>query len=144
MLKIFYTLKENMDEMNNPIDDTLIESMEGTLEDEATLGDDYIIISRWDLVDYNNMMEKSLQENKDNLSNIVKEYVDGIAQSLRYDSIEAISKYIGFENPFKDECIRLAEFNAKCWFKAIEIEGTLTSSMYVIKEDIIPLLPTFN
>lgn len=49
--------------------------------------------------------------------------LDTEAQSRGYDNINAISKYIGFDNAFRVECEALAAWCAGCWSKCYELQS---------------------
>ena len=49
--------------------------------------------------------------------------LDTGAQSLGYDNINAIGKYIGYDNPFRAECEALGAWTAACWARCYELQG---------------------
>jgi hypothetical protein len=59
---------------------------------------------------------------RDEISEAIQNMLEEKARSLRYDSIDSVSKYIGFANQYQAEAISLASWAAACWAKAEEIE----------------------
>ena len=57
------------------------------------------------------------------VTSTVQAMLDTEAQSRGYDNINAISKYIGFDNAFRVECEALAAWCAGCWSKCYELQS---------------------
>jgi len=55
--------------------------------------------------------------------NSVQSMLDSEAQSRGYDNINAIGKYIGYDNPFRAECEALGVWTASCWAKCYELQS---------------------
>ena len=53
----------------------------------------------------------------------VQAMLDTGAKSLGYDNINAIGKYIGYDNPFRAECDALGAWSAACWAKCYELQS---------------------
>ena len=53
----------------------------------------------------------------------VQAILDAGAQELGYDNINAIGKYIGYDNPFRAECEALGAWTAACWAKCYELQA---------------------
>jgi hypothetical protein len=51
----------------------------------------------------------------------IQNILDAKAQSLNYDDINSVAKYIGFENHFKNECTALALWASNVWLKSYEM-----------------------
>ena len=75
----------------------------------------------------------------------IQAYIDEAAQSLRYDNISSIGKYLGYENPFRAECEQLGKFNAECWVKAYAIQEEVENGRVINSVDeVIAELPEFG
>jgi len=57
------------------------------------------------------------------LNNAIQKHLDTQAQSLRYDDINAIGKYVGYDNDFRTEAEKLGAWASSCWKVAGEIEA---------------------
>ena len=57
--------------------------------------------------------------------------LDSEAQSRGYDNVNAIGKYIGYDNPFRAECEALGAWTAACWAKCYELQsgGSMPSDL---------------
>lgn len=62
---------------------------------------------------------------------LVQAMLDSEAQSRGYDNINAIAKYMGYENQFRAECEALGAWCAACWAKCYELQsgGTMPSDL---------------
>ena len=63
--------------------------------------------------------------------NQVQAMLDSEAQSRGYDNVNAIGKYIGYDNPFRAECEALGAWTAACWAKCYELQsgGSMPSDL---------------
>lgn len=70
-------------------------------------------------------------------------YLDGIAQSFRYDDMKSVRSYTGFDNPYREESIALAQWSADCWLIAGQIEADVVSGTREIPtiEEVVSELP---
>lgn len=66
----------------------------------------------------------------------VQSMLDTEAQSRGYDNINAIGKYIGYDNPFRSECELLGAWCASCWAKCYELQAG-----GVMPEDLLAEMP---
>jgi len=55
--------------------------------------------------------------------NAVQGMLDKEAQKRGYDDVNAIGKYIGYDNPFRAECEALGAWTAACWSKCYELQS---------------------
>ncbi len=53
----------------------------------------------------------------------VQAMLDTEAQTRGYDNINAIGKYIGYDNAFRAECEALGTWTAACWAKCYELQS---------------------
>ena len=53
----------------------------------------------------------------------VQTMLDSEAASRGYDNINAIAKYMGYDNQFRAECEALGEWCAACWAKCYELQA---------------------
>lgn len=53
----------------------------------------------------------------------VQGLLDSTAQSKGYDNINAIAKYMGYDNQFRVECEALGAWCAACWAKCYELQS---------------------
>ena len=70
--------------------------------------------------------EKDAHEQEQAISaaiNSVQLMLDTEAQSRGYDNVNAIGKYIGYDNPFRAECEALGAWTAACWAKCYELQS---------------------
>lgn len=54
---------------------------------------------------------------------VVQRHLDETAQSKGYDNINAIAKYMGYDNQFRAECEALGAWCAACWAKCYELQS---------------------
>lgn len=54
---------------------------------------------------------------------VVQGLLDSTAQSKGYDNINAIAKYMGYDNQFRAECEALGAWCAACWTKCYELQS---------------------
>ena len=80
-------------------------------------------------------------ELKQAISNAVQNMLDSKAQELRYDNINSIAKYLGYDNAFRTECEQLGEWAANCWVKAGELEDSGNS--YTV-ETVLAEMPSYE
>jgi len=83
--------------------------------------------------------EKTKHEQEQAISQAVSSVqamLDAEAASRGYDNINAIGKYIGYDNPFRAECEALGAWTASCWAKCYELQ-----SGGVIPADLLAEMP---
>ena len=76
----------------------------------------------------------------------IQNHLDTQAQSLRYDNINAIGKYVGYVNDFQAEAEELGSWASSCWKVAGQIEADVqagTKSMPTVDE-VIAELPIYK
>jgi hypothetical protein len=66
----------------------------------------------------------------------VQTMLDSEAASRGYDNINAIAKYMGYDNQFRAECEALGAWCAACWAKCYELQGG-----GVMPDDLIAEMP---
>lgn len=84
---------------------------------------------------------KTPEELKVEISNTIQEMLDTKAKELRYDNMNAVAKYIGFDNYFRVEAESLAKWCADCWAKAGQLEAT--GEIYTA-EEVLALMPKYT
>jgi len=62
----------------------------------------------------------------DEISNLLNK----TSREFGYDSIVSVRSYVGFENEYQEECIKLANWSVECWKKSVFLIETIK------KEDI--------
>jgi hypothetical protein len=112
-------------------------------------GEDFVLLSGFTKVAQSDvdlaLLEQALEfkiklENQTEVA--IQNYIDSAAQSLGYDDISSIGKYLGYENPFRIECEKLGLFNAECWTKAFAIkEEVLNGRVINSIDEVIAELP---
>lgn len=65
----------------------------------------------------------ALREAITQATNQVQTMLDTEAQTRGYDNINAIGKYIGYDNAFRVECEALGAWTAACWAKCYELQS---------------------
>lgn len=79
-------------------------------------------------------------------NNAIQSYLDTKAKSFRYDNINAIGKYVGYENDFRTEAEKLGAWASSCWKVAGVIEAAVKAGdrdMPTIDE-VIAELPVYE
>jgi len=72
------------------------------------------------------------------VSRVVTELTDAKAKEMMYDNMQSVRAYCGYDNPFRSECLRIAEWADACWVVAGEIRGDVT------EEDIAARMPRYG
>lgn len=77
------------------------------------------------------------------LSELISKVLDIKAKELGYDNIASVRSYTGFENVFKDECVKLSTWASSCWEVAggIRVEVANGTREYPTIEESLDLLP---
>ena len=78
------------------------------------------------LIEEPTQAEKDAHEQEQAISQAVgsvQAMLDVEAQSRGYDNVNAIGKYIGYDNPFRVECEVLGAWTAACWAKCYELQS---------------------
>jgi len=52
----------------------------------------------------------------------INNLLDSTAASYGYEDMKSARSYTGFDNPFREECLRLAIWGTSCWDKARELK----------------------
>ena len=86
-----------------------------------------------------------LAEQQQSFNNAIQNHLDTKAQSLRYDNINAIGKYVGYVNDFQAEAEALGAWASSCWKVAGQIEADVQSGVRVMPtvDEVILELPTY-
>lgn len=89
---------------------------------------------------------KTQEQIKAEISSAIQSMLDSKAQELRYDNINSIAKYIGYDNPFRTEAEALGLWCASCWAELAIIEEEVESGERVLPslEEILAELPEFS
>ncbi|WP_294962611.1 hypothetical protein [Sulfurimonas sp.] len=64
-----------------------------------------------------------IEKQTSSVNNAIQAELDSKAQTLRYDNINAIGKYVGYENDFRAEAEKLGAWASSCWKVAGVIEA---------------------
>lgn len=84
---------------------------------------------------------KTEEELKAKISNAIQSLLDTRARELRYDNMNAVAKYLGFDNYFRAEAESLAKWCADCWAKAGELES---SGEVYTADEVLALMPEYT
>ena len=84
----------------------------------------------------------SATQQSNDISSAIQSHLDNKAKEFRYDNINAIGKYIGYDNVFRLECEALGAWASSCWVAAGTIEAEVlagTRAMPTVDEAIAEL-----
>jgi len=86
------------------------------------------------------------QQISTNINNAIQTHLDTQAQSLRYDNINAIGKYVGYDNDFRTEAEALGAWVSSCWKVAGEIEADVKAGNREMPtvDEVLNELPKYN
>jgi hypothetical protein len=75
----------------------------------------------------------------------IQNHLDAKAQSLRYDNINAIGKYVGYANDFQAEAEKLGAWASSCWKVAGDIEADVLAGNRPMPtvDEVLSELPAF-
>ncbi len=62
-------------------------------------------------------------------SNAIQNMLDTKARNFRYDDINSIGKYLGYDNVFRAQCESLGQWAANCWTLAGQIEADVLNKV---------------
>ena len=72
----------------------------------------------------------------------IQAVLDGEAQSRNYDNINAIGKYLGYDNAFRAECEALGSWTAQVWSKGYELLNTWQQTgVEITQQQVLDQLP---
>jgi len=76
----------------------------------------------------------------------VQNHLDTKAQSLRYDNINAIGKYVGYENDFQAEAEALGAWASSCWKVAGQTEADVQAGVRTMPtvDEVLAELPSYG
>lgn len=79
-------------------------------------------------------------------NNAIQTHLDTKAQSLRYDNINSIGKYVGYENDFRTEAEKLGAWASSCWKVVGNIEVAVNDGIREMPtvEEVITELPLYE
>lgn len=79
------------------------------------------------------------------INNAIQNHLDTTAQSLRYDNINAIGKYVGYVNDFQAEAEALGAWASSCWKVAGQIEADVQSGVRAMPtvDEVLAELPVY-
>lgn len=79
------------------------------------------------------------------ISGAIQNHLDTKAQSLRYDNINAIGKYVGYINDFQAEAEALGAWASSCWKVAGQIEADVQSGVRAMPtvDEVLAELPVY-
>ena len=87
----------------------------------------------------------SNQQKIDAITASIQDVLDTEARSRNYDDINAIGKYIGYDNAFRVECEALGAWTANVWLKAYELLATWEQTgQEVTKDEVLAQLPAMG
>lgn len=75
----------------------------------------------------------------------IQAHLDAQAQSLRYDNMNAIGKYVGYTNDFRTEAEALGAWASSCWSVAGQIEADVQAGNRLLPtvDEVLAELPTY-
>ena len=82
--------------------------------------------SEWPNIKLCDQAEKTAHEQAEVINQAVSSVqtmLDSEAASRGYDNINAIAKYMGYDNQFRAECEALGAWCAACWAKCYELQA---------------------
>ncbi len=90
--------------------------------------------------------EEMLRKQQKAFNDAIQIHLDTQAQSLRYDNINAIGKYVGYENDFQAEAEALGAWASSCWKVAGEIEADVKAGNRDMPtvDEVLAELPVFE
>jgi len=96
-----------------------------------------------EILDEENRLEIQIQQKAFN--GAIQNHLDTKAQSLRYDNINAIGKYVGYINDFQSEAEALGAWASSCWVVAGQIEVDVQSGTRPMPtvDEVLAELPTY-
>jgi len=124
-----------------------------TKKEVARKGDKFVYLTTKQEVEqeYINQAEQKqdelyFEEVKKQMDKAIQNMLDSKAQELRYDNMMSARSYAGYDNPFKDEAVRLATWCANCWAKAGEIEADVEAGNRPMPtvEEVLSELPAYQ
>jgi len=80
------------------------------------------------------------------INNAIQNHLDTKAKSLRYDDINAIGKYVGYENAFRTEAEKLGAWASSCWKVAGVIEADVQAGNRAMPtvDEVLAELPVYG
>jgi len=90
--------------------------------------------------------EEVLAKQQRYINDGIQNHLDTKAQSLRYDNINAIGKYVGYVNDFQAEAEALGAWASSCWLVTGQIEADVQAGVRVMPtvDEVIAELPIYN
>jgi hypothetical protein len=144
---IYAFYKEGFEEITSPIleDGTVLPNHDGISDLETKEdGTPYKYYNE----DGTPYFEKIMVEDKANLLNqmetAIQTHIDNQAQTLGYDDINSIAKYLRPSSPFYDECVKLGDWCDACWAKAYEVQMEVEAGTRELPENIVSELPSYE
>ena len=55
---------------------------------------------------------------EDKTTSAIDDFINDVAIAHGYTNMMSARSYVGFENPFQADCLRLANWSSDCWVKA--------------------------
>jgi len=109
----------------------LVDILSKKLNKQIVMKDNnYVELGTLELVsqeDINTALEEQgnlyVEELQQTFNKAIQNHLDTKAQSLKYDDINAIGKYVGYDNDFRVEAEALGAWASACWKVAGEIEA---------------------
>lgn len=83
---------------------------------------------------------------KNETSIAIQKYIDDKAKEYRYDNMASVRSYTGFDNIFKEECLKLAAWGTSCWAVAGQIEYDVINGVRPMPtlEEVMAELPVYT
>jgi len=90
--------------------------------------------------------EEMLRKQQKAFNDAIQIHLDTQAQSLRYDNINAIGKYVGYDNDFRTEAEKLGAWASSCWKAAGQIEADVKAGNRDMPtvDEVLAELPVFE
>ena len=96
--------------------------------------------------DYSLVVNELFSNAQIEMSKAIENLLDTTSQTYRYDDMKSVRSYTGFDNVFRDECIKLATWGSDCWVVAGQIEYDVLNGNRAMPtvEELINELPTYT
>lgn len=117
----YLSLTESME----VVGDYLVIVIDSSVDEEEVA----MAIERHQALEYNYAgLEVEIITNKGNqLKGWIQEFLDETALEHDYDDIKSCRSYTGFDNPFRAECLTLANWCSSIWIQAIVVQQDIMS-----------------
>ncbi len=94
----------------------------------------------------NAVIQLKIKGSENMFTEAIDEYIGSVAKSNGYTNIISVRSYTGFDNPFQQDCTKLAKWSADCWVKAGEIKDDVLAGNRAMPtvEQVIAEMPVYQ